>query len=200
LAGLLVLEALPLQIQAQEAQAPKLRIVILEGEGAINNIKKRTAREPIVQVEDENNRPVAGAMVMFRLPEQGAGGSFANGSKSIMAYTNADGRAVAVGLKPNATAGQFQISVQASYQGVTASAAITQTNIVAAAAAVGAAGATAGISKTLIAILAIAGGAAAAGTVAATRGGNGGSKPNPVPTPPSATINAPGTPSFSPPD
>ena len=35
---------------------------IVEGEGAINNIRLRTAREPIVQVEDENRKPVAEEM------------------------------------------------------------------------------------------------------------------------------------------
>ena len=36
---------------APPQQAPaKLSIVIVEGEGAINNIRQRTAREPIVQV------------------------------------------------------------------------------------------------------------------------------------------------------
>ena len=30
----------------------------VEGDGAINNIRQRTAREPIVQVEDENHKPV----------------------------------------------------------------------------------------------------------------------------------------------
>ena len=63
---------------APQAPAPapaKLNIVIVEGEGAINNIRQRTAREPIVQVEDENHRPVAGAAVLFLLPENGPGGA-----------------------------------------------------------------------------------------------------------------------------
>ncbi len=68
---------------APQAPAPaKLNIVIVEGEGAINNIRQRTAREPIVQVEDENHRPVAGAAVLFLLPENGPGGTFANGARS----------------------------------------------------------------------------------------------------------------------
>ena len=48
----------------------KLNLVIVEGEGAINNVRQRTAREPIVQVEDENHKPVAGAVVVFLLPNQ----------------------------------------------------------------------------------------------------------------------------------
>jgi hypothetical protein len=53
---------------------PMLNIVIVEGEGAINNVKQRVNRDPIVQVEDENHRPIAGAAVVFFLPDQGASG------------------------------------------------------------------------------------------------------------------------------
>ncbi|HEX2522847.1 MAG TPA: hypothetical protein VHP35_12060, partial [Terriglobia bacterium] len=56
-------------LRAQQESGPKMRIVILEGEWAINSIRQRTAREPIVRVEDENGRPIAGAMVLFTLPE-----------------------------------------------------------------------------------------------------------------------------------
>jgi len=55
---------------AQEPQPPvptKLNLVVVEGEGAINNIKQRTARETIIKVEDENHRPVAGAVVVFMM-------------------------------------------------------------------------------------------------------------------------------------
>ena len=37
--------------------APMLNIVIVEGEGTLNNVKQRVNREPIVQVEDENHKP-----------------------------------------------------------------------------------------------------------------------------------------------
>ena len=61
----------------------KLNIVIEEGEGATNNIKARTARAPVVRVEDENHRPVAGATVAFSLPARGAGGTFVRGGKML---------------------------------------------------------------------------------------------------------------------
>jgi hypothetical protein len=79
---------------AQDAQAPvaKLSLVIVEGEGAIHNIKQRTARETIVQVEDANHRPVAGAAVAFTLPGNGASGTFANGSRTITTVTDSQGR------------------------------------------------------------------------------------------------------------
>ena len=66
-----------LRLQAQDAG--RINIVIVEGDGAINNVRQRVAREPIVQVEDENRKPIAGAAVTFLLPNQGAGASFANG-------------------------------------------------------------------------------------------------------------------------
>ena len=189
LSCLLINELVPLPLTAQEAAASKLNLVIVEGEGAINNIRQRTAREPIVQVEDENHKPIAGAAVVFMLPDQGASGVFVSGSKTLTMMTDAQGRAVARGLRPNGVQGKMQIRVTASFQGQTATATITQTNAVAAAGA----GAAAGISGKLIAILAIAGAAAAGGAIAATRGG---SSPSPTATP---TTITPGTGSVGPP-
>jgi len=154
------------------AQAPALNIVIVEGEGAINNIRQRTAREPIVEVQDENHRPVAGAAVVFTLPTQGAGGTFAGGAHSLTVITDAQGRAVGHGLQPNGVKGQFQVHVNASKNGLTASTNISMTNAVVGAAGAAAAG---GISAKLIAIIAIAGAAAVGGGVyAATHSGGGG--------------------------
>jgi hypothetical protein len=186
LAILIAAQSVPLYSQGQEKPSGgQLRIVILEGEGAINNIRQRTAREPIVQVEDENRKPVAGAMVLFTLPDSGPGAVFPNGSKTLITYTDPKGQAKAKGLKPNSIAGAYQIAVNVTSQGMKASALIGQTNILTAAAAAG------GISAKLIAILAIAGGAAAAGAIAATSGGNNSpATPAPVPT---ATVTA-GTP------
>jgi hypothetical protein len=162
----LVLQMYPVSAWAQETGG-QLNIVIVEGDGAINNIKQRTAREPIVQVEDQNHKPVAGAAVVFLLPDQGASGVFANGSHTLTVMTDAQGRAVARGFRPNTVQGKVQIHVTASHQGQTASATINQVNAVSA--ATGAA--ATGISAKLITILVIAGAAVAGGVVAATRGG-----------------------------
>jgi hypothetical protein len=152
-----------------------LNLIVVEGEGAINNIRQRTARETIVQVEDENHKPVAGAVVVFTLPSQGAGGAFANGAQTLTVTTNAQGRAVAQGLRVNRVAGRWQMRVNASSGGRTGTVTVTQTNAVAAAAGAGAAGAAAGISaKVIVIVVAVAGAAAAGGVVAATRGGGGG--------------------------
>jgi hypothetical protein len=169
----------------QEGPAPgQLTIAILEGEGAINNNKQRVAREPIVQVEDENHKPIGGAVVTFTLPNQGASASFANGAKTLTVTTDSKGQAVARGLRPNNVNGEYQVRVNASYQGKTANTTVTQTNALGAAAGA----AAGGLSVKLITILAIAGAAAAGGAIAATRGG-GNNTPQQTPT----TVSA-GTP------
>lgn len=155
-----LLLAVAAALTAQEP-GPKLNLVVVEGDGAINNIRQRTAREPIVQVEDQNHKPVAGAAVVFTLPGHGAGATFANGAHSLTVVTDANGRAVAHGLQANRIQGQFQIHVHASYQGQTASTTISQSNIATATAASTTAAAS-GISAKLIAIIAVA---AVAGTV-----------------------------------
>lgn len=175
--------------QAQQAERPTaLNIVIVEGEGAVNNLRQRVVREPIVRVEDQNHKPVAGAVVSFLLPGNGAGGTFANGAKMLTVTTDANGQAVARGLRANNVSGRYQIQVTASVGQVSATATISQVNGAAAAAAAGAgAGAGAAISGKLIAVLAVVGAAAAGGAaIALTRGGGGGGK--------TATTLAPGTP------
>jgi len=121
---------------AQEAAqpAPALRIVILEGEDVSNNIKERTAREPIIQVEDENHKPVAGAAVLFTVSTQSghASASFLNGAKTFSGQTDANGQIHAQGFHPNGHTGQLHINVTASKGQLTAHTTIAQTNVAAA--------------------------------------------------------------------
>jgi hypothetical protein len=149
--------------------APALQIVILEGEDVSNNIKERTAREPIVQVEDENHKPVAGAAVIFTVTTQSghAGGSFLNGAKTFSGQTDANGQIHAQGFHPNGHAGQLHINVTASKGQLTAHTQIAQTNV----AAAGASGATTatipGFVATHVALVSlVAAGAVVGGVVA----------------------------------
>jgi hypothetical protein len=193
LSGFLVLlMAMPLGAQTAPG---RLNLVVVEGQGAINNIRQRTAREPIVQVEDENHKPVAGAAVVFTLPSNGAGGTFANGARTLTVMTDNQGQAAAHGFQPNSVQGKFQIRVTASQNGRTATTVISQTNAAVAGAA-GAAVAT-GISLKVIAIVAaVAGAAVAGGVVAATRGGGNNGNTATVATPVTVT---PGTGTVGPP-
>jgi hypothetical protein len=109
--------------------SPQLVITILDGEGALNDIRQRTAREPIIEVENENNKPVAGAAVLFLLPNSGPSGAFADGTQAFSTLTDGAGRAVAQGLRPNNTAGSYNIHVKVNFNGSSAEATIHQKNV-----------------------------------------------------------------------
>ena len=114
---------------AAPGQPKSLLITIVEGEGALNDIRTRTAREPIVQVDDENHKPVAGALVLFSLDKTGS--SYANfgGASSLSVQTDAAGRAVAKGFQVTQHKGPYKINVHASLGELVADAVINETNI-----------------------------------------------------------------------
>jgi hypothetical protein len=143
--------------QPSIAQA-KLRIVVVEGEGAKNVAQQIGAKRLIVRVLDGNNRPVEGAGVTFIAPASGPSGDFTNDSKSIRVLTHTDGIANAGPYHPNATTGAYQIQVRAEFQRALATVTISQMNVEHGKG-----------HKKMIAIIAIAG-AAAGAAVAAHRG------------------------------
>jgi hypothetical protein len=195
--GLAWVLALELALAPAFAQAPSsetLNITIIDGEGAINNTRLRTARDLVVQVDDESKQPVAGAAVVFTLPSQGAGGSFPNGEKTATVTTDRQGRAVARRFQPNTSAGKMEIRVNASWQGRTGRATITQFNMLVEPAAVPK---KSGSGK-LIAVLAIVGAGAAGGAVYATRRGGSTSAAPAAPPVPVLTIT-PGAGTLGPP-
>ena len=163
------------------------RIEVLEGDGAINNIRLHRAKEPVVQVLDQDGHPIPNAAVTFLLPSKGASGTFTDGQSSLTVMTDDKGRAVGHGLRPNGSAGQFEIRVTTSFEGQAATANIMQTNAEPAQGG--------GSSKTIL-IVALIGGAAAAGAAVALRGKS--SSASTPPTNPGAVIS-PGNPSFGPP-
>ena len=68
-----------LSCQAQQVSGPKsdlvqsggLKIVVVQGEGAENNLRTRNATQPVVEVRDDGDKPVPGAEVVFQLPPAG---------------------------------------------------------------------------------------------------------------------------------
>ncbi len=165
-------------------QDGSLHLVVLEGEGAINNIRSPRAKEPVVRVEDASNQGVAGAVVTFLLPASGAGAFFGDGGSSLTLTADDRGEVVARGLHANRIAGPYKIRVSASRGGRTAAISIAQTNV-----DPGAHG-----SSRTIAIVAILGGVAAGGAAMALRGGK--TKSASPASPPSTTIVLPGVPVF----
>jgi hypothetical protein len=138
------------------AAAPPLKIVVVEGEGAVNIIQQKTAVAPVIEVRDRNDQPVSGAVVRFAISK---GRATFNGARTLTATTDALGRATAAGLTPSGT-GSLSIATSATFQGQTAAITIAQTNVLTAAQA--AAAASAGSS-----------GASAGGSAAAGGGGGG---------------------------
>ena len=162
-----------------------LRMVVLQGDGAFNDIQRKTGRDPVVEVRDENDRPLAGAQVVFSLPETGPGGTFEGGVRTFTTTSDPNGMAAARGLKPNNVEGRFQIRVIASLGGKTGTVAITQSNTLAGGAVVpGQRGG--GKAKWL---LLLAAGGATGGILAAKSG----SKSTPPPPGPVPTILSTGT-------
>lgn len=120
---LILLLVTPYHLQAQTSAPQGLSIEVIEGEGAINNIRLRTAREAIVEVQDENHKPVSGALVLFSAR---GGNPF---SRTVLrATTDSTGRVRANPLDLRSKAGRLEIHVRASYQGRTATQVIHQTN------------------------------------------------------------------------
>jgi len=190
LSWLLMFEGLAVRCAAQ-AGGRNLRIVVVEGDGAINNIRQRIAKAPVVRVEDDDARPAAKATVVFLLPEVGAGGTFLDRGNTLTVLTDEKGLAVGRGLRPNNVVGEFQIRVAASYQGQTASATITQTNVAPAA--------KRGGSGKVLLILGLAAGAAGGAVLAARSGSKNGGGAASQPPAPTGTVITPGAPILGPP-
>lgn len=113
----LIAAAIPLCLAAYQLSPSAFHISIIDGEGAMNNIQGRVAQEPIIQVTDENHKPVKGAYVTFSSPNSGPGVTFSNGSTQFSTTTDDLGHAVAHGLKPNGQSGSFNIQVHVTYNG-----------------------------------------------------------------------------------
>ncbi len=118
-------------VEKDTAKPKVLLITIIEGEGALNDVRTRTAREPIVEVDDENHKPVAGALVLFSIDSGGSRTPFATfkGTQTLTVHTDAAGHAAASGFQVTAKKGNFKISVQASLGDVQATAVISEQNV-----------------------------------------------------------------------
>lgn len=198
-AGLVALMLTPTAIgQAPAANQPmadlpmvkSLKVLALAGNGEQNDLERRVMAPLVVQVLDENGRPVEGAQVVFRFPAQGPGVKLPDGKTSQTTTTNADGQARALGWTANGEIGTFPVRVTATRRNEFGEATLSMSNI--ASAADGAKAKKKGwLSSKWAKIGLVAGaGAAAAIAVAATRGGGGstGNTPTVIVVPGSPTI------------
>jgi hypothetical protein len=96
------------------AQGAVLHIRVLDGEAAVNAAGSHNARPLMVEVTGETGKPVEGASVSFRLPEDGPGGTFGNGLRTNVTVTEARKRANLHTTLLNRTLGRFAICIVAS--------------------------------------------------------------------------------------
>lgn len=127
---ILVLAILPIllivaMVQGYAQDPAILQVRAVEGDGAVYSIGARATRGITVLVTDETGKPVDGATVSFRLPDDGPTGVFASGSRTEIATTHADGRATVWGMQWNHTAGSFEIRITA-IKGQTRAGTVTQ--------------------------------------------------------------------------
>lgn len=152
----------------QEVAEPSgLNIVVLEGEGAKNDIRSGVAVPPKVEVRDDAEKPLQGVEVIFRLPMAGASGVFSGWIKNQTVRTDEYGQASVTGYTPNDVEGRFNIKVTATAGTQTATAVVAQSNIR------GAGGKASSGKKKWWILAAVAGTVAVVGGVAKT--GDGGS-------------------------
>ena len=128
--------AIPAPLVSQQPPPPQppapaigfLRVRVLEGQNATNNVTTRGVTIPVVEVRDPNDRPVEGASVVFELPAAGPGGFFPGSRTRLAVRTNYQGQAAAGGFEPNTQTGRFQIKVTATQGSAVGSASIVQMN------------------------------------------------------------------------
>jgi hypothetical protein len=133
---LALLLALPPSAVAQ-SQAPagppsttqSLKVIPLAGNEEMNDLQRRIMAPLVVQVLDQDSRPVEGADVTFRFPVMGPSAVFADQINSQTVRTNADGQASAVGWTANGIVGRFQLQVTASRGNELGTAVIFMTNV-----------------------------------------------------------------------
>ncbi len=103
--------ALAFAVSADASVIVQLRVI--EGEGITYRTGTRATRGLTVLVTDESGRPLEMASVSFRLPDQGATGTFSSGLRTEVVATGPDGRASVWGMQWNKTSGTVQIHITA---------------------------------------------------------------------------------------
>ncbi|MBL8240338.1 MAG: hypothetical protein JNM66_23155 [Bryobacterales bacterium] len=101
------------QVQSESTPAI-LRIRVAEGEGSIHTAGARSSQPIVIVLTDEAGRPVEGASVSVRLPDEAPTGLFANGMRTDIALTGPDGRVVIRGIQWSRAAGPVQLRITAS--------------------------------------------------------------------------------------
>lgn len=92
-----------------------LKIMVLAGNNEMNDLERKVMAPLVVQVLDQNDRPVQGAEVVFRFPPNGPGATFHGGNTSQTVRTNGTGEAAAMNWMANNQVGTFDVHINAAY-------------------------------------------------------------------------------------
>lgn len=106
-----------------------LKILVLAGNNEMNDLQRHLMAPLVVQVEDQNDRPMDGAEVVFRFPINGPSATFAGGKPSATVRTNSGGQAAATNWMANGEVGTFDVHVNASYGNQIGEATLKMTNV-----------------------------------------------------------------------
>jgi hypothetical protein len=171
-----------------------LKVIPLAGKDEMNDLGRRLMAPLVVEVLDQNDRPLEGAEVVFRFPLSGPGAEFSAGKTSQTARTNGQGQVAALNWMANDQVGRFEVHVSASYGNQVGETTFSMSNV-AKVDPKRAKGEKRGwFSPTWVKIAVIGGAAAiAVGVILATRGGghSGSGNPTVTVTPGSPTVGGP---------
>jgi hypothetical protein len=106
-----------------------LTVRVLAGNGEMNDLQRHVMAPLVVQVVDQNERPMDGAEVVFRFPLNGPGANFSGGKTSASVRTNSGGQAAATNWMANGQVGTFDVHVSASYGNQAGEATVKMTNV-----------------------------------------------------------------------
>jgi hypothetical protein len=106
-----------------------LRVIALAGNNEENDLERNVMAPLVVEVLDQNSRPVEGASVVFRFPLNGPGATFRNQQTSKTVRTDGRGQAAATGWLANGQVGTFEIRVTASYGNETGETTVMMSNV-----------------------------------------------------------------------
>jgi hypothetical protein len=151
-----------------------LKVTTLAGNKAMNDLERGLMAPLVVQVLDQNDRPMEGAEVVFRFPLNGPGATFRGGNTSQTVHTNGQGQAAAMNWTANNQVGTFEVHVTAAYGNQLGETTVSMSNVTRIVdEGKGARKGAKWYSPKWVKIALIAGGAATVvGIVLATRGGS----------------------------
>ena len=117
-------------VPAPARAADSLKVIVVDGDEAANIVAEKIAAIPVIEVRDEKDRRVAGAIVRFvirKTVRNRLAAVFRNGQAEVRTLTDAAGQANSSAITP-LEPGSFEIDVEVRYPGQTGKATIRQTN------------------------------------------------------------------------